>query len=80
LQAGLETARLQPNAEPPYRRQLDAYMCLNRLAEARQLREKLWQSGLGGGRIHQRFLELAYADGDGAAIDRERSLSSMEPN
>jgi len=79
LQAGLEAARLQPNAEPPYRRQLDAYMCLNRLAEARQLREKLWQSGLGGGRIHQRFLELAYADGDGAAIDRETQWFAGKP-
>jgi tetratricopeptide (TPR) repeat protein len=79
LQAGLEAARLQPNAEPPYRRQLDAYMCLNRLAEARQLREKLWQSGLGGGRIHQRFLELAYADDDGAAIDRETQWFAGKP-
>ncbi|MBV9769955.1 MAG: protein kinase [Bryobacterales bacterium] len=71
LSEGLEATRLEPNVEPPYRRQLDAYMCLDRLAEARQLEEKLRGRGLGGARIHQRFLELAYVDGDRAAIDRE---------
>jgi serine/threonine protein kinase/tetratricopeptide (TPR) repeat protein len=79
LQQGLEAARLQPNVEPPYRRILDAYLCLNRLADARQLREKLQQSGLGGGRIHQRFLELAYVDGDGTAIDRETQWFAGKP-
>src|SRR5262249_23110370 len=79
LQKGLEAARLQPNVEPPYRRLLDAYMCLNRLAEARQLRDKLRQSGLGGGRIHQRFLELAYVDGDGTNIDRETQWFAGKP-
>ena len=44
---------------------------MDRLAEARELREKLRAQGLGGARIHQRFLELAYVDGDDAAIDRE---------
>jgi eukaryotic-like serine/threonine-protein kinase len=71
LQEGLEATRLEPNAEPPYRRQLDGYLCLDRLAEARQLTEKLRAQGLGGARIHQRFLELAYVDDDRTAIDRE---------
>jgi len=79
LQEGLEAARLQPNAEPPYRRLLDAYMCLDRLVEARQLAEKLRLSGLGGARIHQRFLELAYVDGDGTAIDRETQWFAGKP-
>jgi tetratricopeptide (TPR) repeat protein/predicted Ser/Thr protein kinase len=80
LRGGLEATRLQPNVEPPYRRQLDAYMCLDRLAEARQLREKLRVMGLGGARIHQRFLELAYVDGDAAAIDRETQWFAGKPD
>ena len=79
LREGLEAARLEPKVEPPYRRQLDAYMCLNRLAEARQLTEKLRQSGLGGARIHQRFLELAYVDDDRTAIDREIQWFAGKP-
>lgn len=71
LREGLEAARLEPNAEPPYRRQLDAYLCLDRLSEARQLAEKLRGEEFGGARIHQRFLALAYIDGDPAAIARE---------
>jgi tetratricopeptide (TPR) repeat protein len=79
LREGLEAARLEPKVEPPYRRQLDAYMCLNRFAEARQVAEKLRQSGLGGARIHQRFLELAYVDDDRTAIDRETQWFAGKP-
>jgi tetratricopeptide (TPR) repeat protein/predicted Ser/Thr protein kinase len=79
LREGLEAVRLQPDVEPPYRRLLDSYMCLNRLPEARQLREKLRQMGLGGARIHQRFLELAYVDGDEAEIGRETQWFAGKP-
>jgi tetratricopeptide (TPR) repeat protein/predicted Ser/Thr protein kinase len=71
LKEGQEATRLQTNVEPPYRRQLDAYVCLDRLAEAKQLAEKLRAEGLGGARIHQRFLEIAYVEGDDAAAARE---------
>ena len=71
LKEGQEATGLQANVEPPYRRQLDAYMCLDRLAEAKQLEEKLRAQGLGGARIHQRFLEIAYVEGDDAAAARE---------
>jgi len=71
LKEGLEAARLEPNAEPPYRRQLDAYICTDRLSEARQLADKLRVQGLDRSRIHQRFLEMAYIEGDQAAIVRE---------
>jgi tetratricopeptide (TPR) repeat protein len=50
---------------------LDAYICLNRLPEARQLAQKLREQGLDGPRIHQRFLEMAYVEEDQAAISRE---------
>ena len=79
LKEGLEAARLQANAEPPYRRQLDAYICLDRLPEARQLAQKLRAQGLGGARIHQRFLEMAYVEGDQAAIAREIQWFAGKP-
>jgi eukaryotic-like serine/threonine-protein kinase len=71
LKEGLEATRLQADAEPPYRRQLDAYICLDRLPEAMQLEQRLQAQGIGGARIHQRFLEMAFIEDDQAAISRE---------
>jgi hypothetical protein len=71
LKEGMEAARLQADVEPPYRRMLDAYICLDRLPEARQLVEKVRALGIDGSRIHQRFLELAYVEGDQEGISRE---------
>jgi eukaryotic-like serine/threonine-protein kinase len=79
LKEGQEAAVLQANVEPPYRRQLDAYICLDRLAEAKQLAEKLRAQGLGEGRIHQRFLEIAYVEGDDAAAAREIQWFAGKP-
>jgi eukaryotic-like serine/threonine-protein kinase len=79
LKEGQEATRLQPNVEPPYRRQLDAYLCLDRLAEAKHLAEKLRAQGLGGARIHQRFLEIAYVEGDDAATAREIQWFAGKP-
>jgi tetratricopeptide (TPR) repeat protein len=71
LREGQAAAELQPNAEPPYRRELDAWMCLDRLDEARKVAEKVRVLGINGARIHQRFLEMAYIEGDQAAAARE---------
>jgi eukaryotic-like serine/threonine-protein kinase len=71
LKQGLEGTRVQPNIEPPYRRQLDAYICLDRLPEAHQLGEKVRTLRVDGPRIHQRFLEMAYVEDDHAAVSRE---------
>jgi len=79
LKEGREAAVLQANVELPYRRQLDAYICLDRLAEAKQLAEKLRAQGLGGARIHQRFLEMAYVEGDDAAAAREIQWFAGKP-
>ena len=79
LKEGQEATGLEANVEPPYRRQLDAYMCLDRLAEAKQLAEKLRAQGLGGARIHQRFLEIAYVEGDDAAAAREIQWFAGKP-
>jgi serine/threonine protein kinase/tetratricopeptide (TPR) repeat protein len=79
LKEGQEATGLQANVEPPYRRQLDAYICLDRLAEAKQLAEKLRAQGFGGARIHQRFLEIAYVEGDAAAAAREIQWFAGKP-
>jgi tetratricopeptide (TPR) repeat protein len=79
LKEGQEATALEANIEPPYRRQLDAYMCLDRVAEAKQLAEKLRAQGLGGARIHQRFLEIAYVEGDDVAAAREIQWFAGKP-
>jgi tetratricopeptide (TPR) repeat protein len=71
LNEGLETARLRPDNDAPYRRLLDAYICLDRLPEAKQVGERVRTKGVDGPRIHQRFLEMAYVEEDQAAIARE---------
>ncbi len=80
LKEGLEAARLQPNVEPPYRRLLDAYICLDRLGEAKELAQKVRALGLDGARIHQRFLEMAYVEDDQAAIAREIQWFAGKPD
>lgn len=79
LKESLEATRLQPSIEHPYRRQLDAYICMNRLFEAKQLAQKLRTLGIDGSRIHQRFLEIAYIEDDKAAIARETEWFSGRP-
>src|SRR6202050_1266024 len=74
LKEGQEATRLEANVEPPYRRLMDAYLCLDRLTEAKQVAEKLRAQGLGGARIHQRFLEIAYVEGDDAAAADRKSV------
>ena len=71
LKEGRAACQLQPDAEPPYRRLLDAYMVLDRLDEARKAAESARSHGIDGARIHQRFLEMAYIEGDQAAVARE---------
>jgi eukaryotic-like serine/threonine-protein kinase len=71
LKEGLEANRLQPNVEAPYRRMLDAYICLDRLQEADQTAGRVRALGIDGSRVHQRFLELAYVKDDKAATARE---------
>src|SRR5438552_3937210 len=79
LQEGHEAVRLQPHAEPPYRRLLDSYMCLDRLGEAKELAPKVRALGIDGARIHQRFLEMAYIEGDQAAVARETQWYAGKP-
>ena len=79
LKEGQEALRLQPTAEPPYRRLLDANLCLDRLGQAREWAGKARAQGVDGARIHQRFLELAYIQGDPAAVVRETRWYAGKP-
>jgi len=74
-----EGSRLQPDSEAPYRRKLDALICLDRLPEAKQVAEQLRTLKIGGARIHQRFLEMAYAGDDAAAIAKEIQWFAGKP-
>jgi tetratricopeptide (TPR) repeat protein len=79
LEEGQQAGQLEPDVEPPYRRQLDAYICLDRFPEARQLAEKVRALRIDGSRIHQRYLELAYIEGDQADISREIQWFAGKP-
>ena len=79
LKEGLEATRLQPTVEPPYRRLLDAYLCLDRLPETHQVATQLGAQGIDGPRIHQRFQEMAYVEGDQVAISKEMQWFAGKP-
>lgn len=80
LREGLEAIRLQPDTEAPYRRALDAYMCLVRLKEADQMAAAIRAPETGGVRIHQRYLELAYLENDQTALQNEIQWYAGKPN
>ena len=79
LKEGQIASQLQPNAEPAYRRLLDAYICLDRLDEAKKVAETVRKQGIDGARIHQRFLEIAYIEEDQAAVARETQWYAGKP-
>jgi len=79
LKEGEKAAQLEPKVEPPYRRELDAYICLDRFSEADQVAARVKAEGTDGPRIHQRFLELAYVEDDKAAIAKEIQWFAGKP-
>jgi serine/threonine protein kinase/tetratricopeptide (TPR) repeat protein len=79
LNEAAEAIRLGADSEAPYRRQLDAYICLDRLPEARKLADELRTRKIGGSRIHQRFLEMAYVADDTAGIATEIQWLTGKP-
>ena len=80
LREGLESVHLRPDIEAPYRRVLDAYMCLGRLKEADQIAASIRARNIGGARIHQRYLELAYLENDQAALQQEIQWYAGKPD
>jgi hypothetical protein len=79
LTEALEAARFSSHNDAPFRRQLDVYICLNRLADAKRVGEEARAKGLDGPRIHQRFLEAAYVADDAAAISKEIEWFAGKP-
>jgi eukaryotic-like serine/threonine-protein kinase len=79
IKEALEAARLQPDTEAHYRRELDAYMCLGRVSDFKKLAEKLHALEIDGARIHQRYLEMAYVEDDQAAIAKETQWFEGKP-
>ncbi len=79
LKEGQIAIQLHRNSEMPYRRLLDAYLCLDRLDEAKKVAAKALEQGVAAVRVHQRFLEMAYAEGDQAAIKREIQWYAGKP-
>ena len=79
LKEGQTAVQLEPSAEAPYRRVLDAYMCLDRLDEAKKVAETVRKLGIAAARVHQRFLEMAYIGDDQAAADKEIQWFAGKP-
>jgi eukaryotic-like serine/threonine-protein kinase len=79
LTEALEAARFSSHNDATYRRQLDVYICLNRLADVKRVGEEVRAKGLDGPRIHQRFLEAAYVADDAAAISKEIEWFAGKP-
>src|SRR5581483_5150376 len=80
LREGLEAVQLVPDFEAPYRRVLDAYLCLGKFGEADREAAQVRAHGIAGPRIHQRFLELAYLENDATAIAREIQWFAGKPD
>jgi tetratricopeptide (TPR) repeat protein len=75
----LESLRLNPGTDAPYRRLMDVDICLDRLSEAKQVGEQARKAGVDGPRIHQRLLEAAYAGDDPPGIARETQWFTGKP-
>jgi len=71
LQEGQEALGLEPGSENPYRREMDAYMGLDRLDEAKQVARRANAQGLNGPALHQRVLQIALVDGDRVSAEKE---------
>ncbi|MGA8672610.1 MAG: hypothetical protein WB679_22225 [Terracidiphilus sp.] len=80
LREGLEAVRLAPDLEAPYRRVLDAHLCLGRFGDADREAARVREQGIDGARIHQRFLELGYLENDSTAIARDIQRYTGKPD
>jgi hypothetical protein len=54
-------------------------MCLDKLDEAKKVAERVQMQGIDGARIHQRYLEMAYIEGDQTAAAREIQWYAGKP-
>lgn len=79
LVEALEAMRLEPG-RPRYRLGVArAYLCLNRVHEARAVAEEALASGSIDGALHLLLLQCAYATNDAALLAREQAWSAQNP-
>jgi len=71
LENGLEAVRLEPDRAFGYQNAAKAYMCLNRLEEAKAILNNALQRKVGGYLVHRLLSEIALVQGDRAAQERE---------
>jgi tetratricopeptide (TPR) repeat protein len=79
VEEGQEAIRLEPRVEPAYRNLATAYIDLGRLGEASDILAKARAQHFDGSRLHQRFLEIAYIEGDQPAVTRETQWYAGKP-
>jgi len=79
LENSLEAARVAPDTAFGYLNAAHAYMCLNRLEEAKAILNTALARKVGGHFIHDRLAEIAIDQGDRAAQEREDASIKGNP-
>ena len=80
LPEALETVRLAPNESLGYSNVGQDYMGMNRLAEAKAVREKQVADNLASALDHADLYALAFLDGDTAAMQRQVDWAKGKPD
>jgi eukaryotic-like serine/threonine-protein kinase len=75
-----ETVRLAPNEALGYQNLGNAYMGMNRLAEAKAVREKQIAANLESALDHADLYAMAFLDGDTAAMQRQVEWAKGKPD
>jgi eukaryotic-like serine/threonine-protein kinase len=71
IKEGEESIRLQPSGVPHNVNLLNAYIRLDRFREAHVLAKRTRAAGGSSARLHWRYLEMAFAEGDRTAAEEE---------
>jgi len=75
-----QAARLNPDMAVVYSNQAWNYITLGRFDEAKAVLDQEAQRNLGGASLHGVLAELAWNEGDSAAMAREEALAEENPN
>jgi hypothetical protein len=80
IKEGEESIRLQPSGVPHNVNLLNAYIRLDRFREAHVLAKRTRAEGGSSARLHWRYLEMAFAEGDRTAAEEENGWLPDETN
>ena len=80
LEAALENMRLDPNSVFPYLAVARSYRVLNRFEEAKSVLEKAIAQKLESGAIRIGFYQIAFLEGDAAAMQRHADWARGKPD